>query len=249
MLEVKQLQASIEGQKILQEVSLNINKGEIVALMGPNGSGKSTLANVLMGNPDFAVDNGEIFYKGEKINDLSPDERAKKGIFLSFQYPAEISGVTVSNFLRTAYNNRFEKNISVLDFRKLLKEKMELLKMPSDFADRYLNEGFSGGEKKRAEILQLSILQPELAILDETDSGLDIDALKIVANGVNFLKKENPNMSVLLITHYQRILEYIKPDRVYIMVKGKIVQEGRADLVHKLEKEGYAWLHEDVVMK
>lgn len=249
MLEIKQLQASIEGQKILKGVSLNVNKGETVALMGPNGSGKSTLANVLMGNPDFTVDGGEIFFKGEKINDLSPDERAKKGIFLSFQYPAEISGVTVSNFLRTAYNNRFGKNISVLEFRKLLKEKMELLKMPSDFADRYLNDGFSGGEKKRAEILQLSILQPELAILDETDSGLDIDALRIVANGVNLLKKQNQKMSVLLITHYQRILEYIKPDRVYIMIKGKIVQEGKADLVHKLEKQGYAWLHEENVVK
>jgi len=245
MLEIKNLEISIEGQKILQGVSLNIKKEEIVALMGPNGSGKSTLSNIVMGNPDYSLDSGKILFKNQNINDLSPDERAKLGIFLSFQYPAEITGVTVANFLRTAYNSRFGKNISVLEFRKLLKEKMALLKMPPDFADRYINEGFSGGEKKKSEILQLAILEPELAILDETDSGLDIDALRTVAEGVNTLKKQNPDMSILLITHYKRILEYIKADRVYIMMKGKIVQEGGPELVEKLEKEGYIWLHEE----
>jgi len=244
MLEIKDLKAKIEGQEILRGVSLEVKKGEIVALMGPNGSGKSTLSSVIMGSPDYEAD-GKIIFENEDIAELSADERAKKGIFLSFQYPSEISGVTVANFLRTAYNARFGGNISVLEFRKLLKEKMALLKMPSDFADRYLNEGFSGGEKKKSEILQLAILKPKLAILDETDSGLDIDSLRTVAEGVNMLKKENPEMSVLLITHYQRILDYIAPDRVYIMLEGKIAHEGKADLVHKLEKQGYAWLNEE----
>ena len=234
---IKDLHVSVEGQRILNGVNLVVKKGEVCALMGPNGSGKSTLAYTLMGHPKYAVDKGEAWYKGKNIFELKPDERAKLGLFLSFQYPQEIPGVSVSNFLRTAYNAVKPNQISVPDFVKLLKEKMKLLKIDDSFSRRYLNEGFSGGEKKRAEILQLAVLQPEMAILDETDSGLDIDSLKIVAEGVNSML--NPNFGALIITHYQRILSYVTPDRIHIMVKGRIVKSGGKELAHELEAKGY----------
>ncbi len=234
---IKDLHVSIDGKKILNGVDLVVRKGEVCALMGPNGSGKSTLAYTLMGHPKYTVDKGEAWYKGKNILELPPDERAKLGLFLSFQYPQEIPGVSVSNFLRTACNAVKQSPISVPDFVKLLKEKMKLLKIEDSFSRRYLNEGFSGGEKKRTEILQLAVLQPEMAILDETDSGLDIDSLKTVAQGVNTML--NPNIGILIITHYQRILNYITPDRVHIMVKGRIVKSGGKELAHELEAKGY----------
>ena len=234
---IKDLHVSVEGQRILNGVNLVVKKGEVCALMGPNGSGKSTLAYPLMGHPKYTVDKGEAWYKGQNILELKPDERAKLGLFLSFQYPQEIPGVSVSNFLRTALNAVKPSQISVPDFVKLLKEKMKLLKIDDSFSRRYLNEGFSGGEKKRAEILQLAVLQPEMAILDETDSGLDIDSLKIVAEGVNSML--NPNFGALIITHYQRILSYVTPDRIHIMVKGRIVKSGGKELAHELEAKGY----------
>ncbi len=236
-LVIKDLHVSIEGKKILNGVDLIVKKGEVCALMGPNGSGKSTLAYTLMGHPKYQVKNGEVWYKGKNVLELKADERAKLGIFLSFQYPQEIPGVSVSNFLKTAYNAVKPSQISVPDFVKLLKEKMKLLRIDDTFSRRYLNEGFSGGEKKRTEILQLAVLQPEIAILDETDSGLDIDSLKIVAEGVNTLL--GPNMGVLVITHYQRLLNYITPDKVHIMVKGRIVKSGGKELAHELEANGY----------
>ena len=234
---IKDLHVSVEGQKILNGVDLVVRKGEVCALMGPNGSGKSTLAYTLMGHPNYTVDKGEAWYKGQNILEMPPNERAKLGLFLSFQYPQEIPGVSVSNFLRTAYNSVKTQQISVPDFVKLLREKMKLLKIDDSFSRRYLNEGFSGGEKKRAEILQLAVLQPEMAMLDETDSGLDIDSLKTVAQGVNTLL--NPNFGVLIITHYQRILNYITPDSVHVMVKGRIVRSGGKELAHELEAKGY----------
>ena len=234
---IKDLHVSIEGKQILNGVDLVVKKGEVCALMGPNGSGKSTLAYTLMGHPRYTVDKGEVWYKGQNIFELKPDERAKLGLFLSFQYPQEIPGVSVSNFLRTALNSVKPNQVSVPDFVKLLREKMKMLKIDDSFSRRYLNEGFSGGEKKRAEILQLAVLQPDMAILDETDSGLDIDSLKVVAEGVNTLI--GPNMGILVITHYQRLLNYITPDSVHIMVKGKIVKSGGKDLAHELEAKGY----------
>ena len=241
---IKDLHVSVEGQKILNGVDLVVRKGEVCALMGPNGAGKSTLGYALMGHPKYTIDKGEVWYKGKSILELAPDERAKLGLFLSFQYPQEIPGVSVSNFLRTAHNAVKPQQISVPDFVKLLKEKMKLLKIDDSFSRRYLNEGFSGGEKKRAEILQLAVLQPEMAILDETDSGLDIDSLKIVAQGVNTLL--GPNMGVLIITHYQRILNYITPDRVHVMVKGRIVKSGGKELAHELEAKGYEAIIKEV---
>jgi len=238
---IKDLHASVEGKKILDGINLEVKSGEVTVLMGPNGSGKSTLANVIMGHPGYTVDKGEIIYKGKNILKLKPDKRAKLGLFLSFQYPLEVPGVTMANFLRTALNTRREKPIPVMEFAKFLKEKMTLLGMGQDFTNRYLNQGFSGGEKKRAEILQMAVLQPDLAILDETDSGLDIDALKIVANGVNTVMKEKET-GVLLVTHYQRILNYIKPDSVHVMVNGKIVKSGSGKLALKLEEIGYDWV-------
>jgi len=237
LLEVKNLHVKIEEKEIVKGINLHVKKGEVVALMGPNGSGKSTLANALMGHPKYEVTNGEVILNGENITEQEPDEKAKKGLFLSFQYPAEISGVTLSNFLRAAYNSVKNVNISVMEFMKLLKEKMQLLKIKEEFANRYINEGFSGGEKKKAEILQLAVLNPKMAILDETDSGLDVDALKIVAEGVNSTKNENSG--VLIITHYQRLLEYIQPNRVYIMRDGKIVKEGTGELAKQIETKGY----------
>ena len=236
-LTIKNLHVSVEGKEIVKGINLEIKKGEIVALMGPNGSGKSSLANVIMGNPNYKVSKGEILYKDKKVLDLKVNERAKLGIFLSFQYPYEIPGLTVSNFLRTAYNSLHDKKISVIEFKKLLEDRMSLLKMDKSFINRYLNEGFSGGEKKRMEILQMSVLNPELSILDETDSGTDIDSLKIIAEGINKLKTKEK--SILLITHYNRILQYIKPDKVYVMVDGKIVDTGDFKLANEIEANGY----------
>lgn len=235
-LVIKDLKVSVDGEMILKGINLEVKKGEVHALMGPNGSGKSTLANTLMGNPKYKVEGGQILLDGKDITDLEVDKRARLGLFMSFQYPCEISGITIANFLRAAYNSCHEE-MSVIDFRKFLEEKMALLKMDKKFADRYLNEGFSGGEKKRAEILQMAVLSPKMAILDETDSGLDIDALKTVAAGINSLL--GPDMGVVLITHYQRLLNYIKPDHVHILVNGKIVKSGDASLAEEIEAQGY----------
>ena len=236
-LKIEGLHVEVEGKEILSGINLEITKGEVVALMGPNGSGKSTLSFALMGHPKYRITKGKILLNGEDGTNASPDERARKGLFLSFQYPAEISGITFANFLRSAMNARNpDKKIPVFDFLKLLKEKMKQLSMPEKFAERYLNEGFSGGEKKRAEILQLLLLQPKIAILDETDSGLDIDSLKIVADGVNSVKKD---MGVIVITHYQRLLAYIVPDVIHIMHKGKIIKTGKKELAFELEESGY----------
>jgi len=245
ILEIKDLHVEIEGKEILKGINLTVDLGKITALMGPNGSGKSTLVNTLMGHPKYEITKGSILYMGENINKLSPDERAKKGIFLSFQYPKEISGVTISNFLRTAINEGNEKKMSVLEFRDYINSKAELLKMEKSFLSRYLNEGFSGGEKKKSEILQLLVLDPKFAILDETDSGLDIDAIKIVASGVNsYMNTTKDKKTVLIITHYKRILEYIKPDHVIILINGKVVMEGESSLVDHLEEKGYDWITE-----
>ena len=247
-LEIKNLHVSIEDKEILKGVDLSINKGEVHAIMGPNGTGKSTLAYALMGHPAYTITEGEVTLNGENILEMEADERSRKGIFLAFQYPVAIPGVTVANFLRTALNarrkaaNPDDKGISLVEFRKLLKEKMEMLRMDSSFAGRYLNDGFSGGEKKRAEILQMATLRPEIAILDETDSGLDIDALRIVSEGVNALR--GPDLGVLLITHYQRMLNYIKPDYVHVMLGGRVVESGGADLALHLEEHGYDWVRE-----
>lgn len=243
MLEIKDLHVKIGEKEILKGVNLKFEKGKITALMGPNGSGKSTLANVIMGDPKYKIIKGKILFNGEDITTLNPDQRAKKGIFLSFQYPSEIEGVTISNFLRMALNNSKNKKISVLDFHKLLKEKLKLLKMPENFSERYLNQGFSGGEKKKSEILQLAILDSKVAILDETDSGLDIDALKTIASGVNTLM--NKEKTVIIITHYKRILEHLKPDKLFVMINGKISLEGGPELVDQLEEKGYGWIEED----
>lgn len=239
MLNISDLKVSIEDKEILKGVSLEVGSGEVHVLMGPNGSGKSTLAQSLMGNPFYEVEDGKVVFDGKDLLDLDTTERSLNGLFLSFQYPSEIPGVTVSNYLRTIYNNKHETKLSPVKFRKLLKEKMELLDMSEDFMGRYLNEGFSGGEKKRMEMLQMLILEPKLAILDEVDSGLDIDALKVVAKAVNYLKDEK-DMGVLVITHYTRILDHIEPDHVHIMKEGKIVKSGGKALADELEAQGYA---------
>ena len=247
-LEIKNLHVNIEGKEILKGLTLTINQGEIHAIMGPNGTGKSTLAYTLMGHPNYTVTEGEIIFKDQNMLELEPDERSRAGIFLAFQYPVAIPGVTVANFLRTAINarrravNPEDKGMPIPEFRKMLKEKMAMLKMDQAFAGRYLNDGFSGGEKKRAEILQMATLKPEIAILDETDSGLDIDALRIVSEGVNTLM--NKDMGVLVITHYQRLLNYIKPDYVHVMLGGRIVESGGPDLALQLEEKGYDWVRE-----
>lgn len=249
-LEIRNLHARVEGEEddILRGVDLTIKQGEIHALMGPNGSGKSTLANVLMGNPAYEVTGGQVIFKGEDLLEMEADERSRSGLFLAFQYPVSIPGVTVANFLRHALNARLKaddpesKGIPVPQFVRMLKGKMDQLKMDHSFAGRYLNEGFSGGEKKRAEILQMAALEPEIAILDETDSGLDIDALRIVADGVNSLT--GPEMGALVITHYQRLLNYIKPDFVHVMFEGKIVESGGPELALKLEEAGYEWVRD-----
>jgi Fe-S cluster assembly ATP-binding protein len=250
-LQVRDLHVEVEGKEIIKGVDLIINKGEIHAVMGPNGSGKSTLANTLLGHPHYVVTQGDILFKGQSVLDWKPDERARAGMFLAFQYPHSVSGVTVANFLRTALNAKRKetmngefKPIGIPEFRKLMREKMAMLKLDDSFATRYLNEGFSGGEKKRAEILQLAVLQPEIAILDETDSGLDIDGVKIVSEGVNSLA--GPNLGIMIITHYQRILNFIKPNFVHVLVKGRIAVEGGPELAHKLEAEGYDWVLKQV---
>jgi Fe-S cluster assembly ATP-binding protein len=247
-LEIKNLYVSIEDKEILKGVSLSVKQGEIHAIMGPNGTGKSTLAYTLMGHPSYMVTQGQVVFKGQNVLELEPDARARLGLFLAFQYPVAIPGVTVANFLRTAINarrravNPEDKGMPIPEFRKILKERMAMLKMDQNFAGRYLNDGFSGGEKKRAEILQMATLQPEIAILDETDSGLDIDALRVVAEGVNALS--GPDLGVLVITHYQRLLNYIKPHFVHIMLDGRIVESGGPDLALHLEEQGYDWVRE-----
>ncbi len=241
ILEIKNLKVNVEDQEILRGVSLHVDKGEIVTIMGPNGSGKSTLAATLMGHPAYEVMDGNIVFQDEDITELSPDKRAKKGLFLSFQHPQEISGVSVANFLRTAINSirGKENEIPIPEFLKQLKEHMQKLNMDQSFANRYLNEGFSGGEKKRTEILQLSMLKPTIAILDETDSGTDVDTLKLLGTTLKNIS-EVEGTGMLVITHYNRILQYLKPDRIYIMMEGKIVDEGGPELAEQVEKEGYA---------
>ncbi|HET7225450.1 MAG TPA: Fe-S cluster assembly ATPase SufC [Candidatus Eisenbacteria bacterium] len=258
-LVVKDLHVSVEGKEILKGLSLEVRKGEIHALMGPNGSGKSTFANTLMGHPRYEVTAGDILFEGRSILELESDARARLGLFMAFQYPVAIPGVSVANFLRTALNARLappesngsgamplKRGIPPKEFRALLKEQMALLKMDESFATRYLNDGFSGGEKKRAEILQMAVLKPSIAIMDETDSGLDIDALRIVSDGVNALA--GPGLGVLVITHYQRILNYIKPQFVHVMVDGRIVRSGGPGLAHELESRGYDWVRDKEVV-
>ena len=248
VLEIRNLHVSVEDKPILKGLNLTVKQGETHALMGPNGTGKSTLAYTLMGHPNYTVTEGEVWFKGQNILELEADERSRAGIFLAFQYPVAIPGVTVANFLRSAINarrradNPEDKGIAIPEFRKMLKDKMSMLKMDSAFAGRYLNDGFSGGEKKRAEILQMAALKPEIAILDETDSGLDIDALRIVSEGVNALS--GPDLGVLVITHYQRLLNYIKPQFVHIMMGGRIVESGGPELALHLEEHGYDWVRE-----
>jgi Fe-S cluster assembly ATP-binding protein len=237
LLEIRDLRAKIGEKEILKGVNLTINAGEIHAIMGPNGSGKSTLANVLMGNPAYEVTGGDILFKGESVLELSPDERARRGLFLAFQYPVPIPGVTLVNFLRQAVNAVRGEEVPIREFREKLFSKMEMLKVDQDFARRYVNDGFSGGEKKRAEMLQMAVLEPAMAILDETDSGLDIDALRTVAEAVN--KVMNPNMGLLLITHYQRLLNYIRPHFVHVLVDGRIARSGGPELAEYLEARGY----------
>ena len=236
-LEIKDLHVSINDKEILKGINLVIESGKVHALMGPNGSGKSTLAQIIMGYPKYVITKGKILLNGEDITELKPDERAKKGLFLSFQYPKEITGVTLTNFLRAAYNSIHEPKLSVIDFHKMLKEKMEKLNIDASFTRRYVNEGFSGGEKKKAEILQMMVLNPKFAILDETDSGLDVDSLKVVANGINQIDRKDKG--ILLITHYYRILDYITPDVVHIMVDGKIVKNGGPKLARLIEEKGF----------
>ncbi len=237
LLNVEGLTVSVEGKQILNGVDLTVNRGEIHAIMGPNGSGKSTLANALMGHPRYKVTGGRVTFKGENILGLTPDARARLGLFLAFQYPTSISGVTMVNFLRQALKARRGEDMPVREFRKKLMDTMKLLKVDEEFARRYVNEGFSGGEKKRAEVLQMGILKPDLAILDETDSGLDIDALRTVAEGVNGLMSDE--LGVVLITHYQRLLNYIKPQFVHILYQGRIIESGGPELALELEKQGY----------
>src|SRR5216117_2091767 len=232
-LEIRGLHASVEGKEILKGIDLVVKQGETHALMGPNGSGKSTLANVLMGRPGYQVTSGEVLFKGENILALRPDQRAQRGLFLAMQYPVEVPGVSVVNFLRTAYKAVKAEEISALAFRKHMKEKMTLLGVDDSMVQRYVNQGFSGGEKKRNEVLQLAVLEPEIAILDETDSGLDIDSLREVATGISQLA--GPQLGVLIITHYQRILNYITPDRVHVMLSGRIVKSGGPEIAHELE--------------
>jgi Fe-S cluster assembly ATP-binding protein len=258
-LVVKDLHVAVDGKEILKGLSLEMSKGEIHALMGPNGSGKSTFANTLMGHPKYEVTAGEIVFRGENILEMETDERSRLGLFMAFQYPVAIPGLTFASFLRAALNARLapqggedgkmptRKGIPPKEFRELLKQKMAMLKMDETFATRYLNDGFSGGEKKRAEILQMALLKPVIAIMDETDSGLDIDALRIVSEGVNALS--GPDMGVLVITHYNRILNYIKPHKVHVMMDGRIVTNGGPEMALELEAKGYEWVREEVASR
>ncbi len=249
VLEIRNLHVSVEDKPILRGVNLVVKQGEVHAMMGPNGSGKSTLANVMLGNPAYVVTEGDIILDGESVLEMEANERSRAGLFLAFQYPVAIPGVTLANFLRLAINSRMKaedpdsKGISIPEFRRMMKQKMDFLGVDHSFAGRYLNDGFSGGEKKRAEVLQMAVLNPKIAILDETDSGLDIDALRIVSDGVNKLQ-EADQLGVLVITHYQRMLNYVKPEYVHVMFQGQIVESGGADLALKLEELGYDWIRE-----
>ncbi len=247
MLEIKNLHAKIDGKEILKGINLNINVGEVHAIMGPNGSGKSTLAQVLAGREDYEVTKGEVIYNGKNLLELSPEDRAKEGLFLAFQYPVEIPGVSNTNLLKTALNEirkyRGLQEVDAMEFLSMIKEKTKLVELDPHLLSRSVNEGFSGGEKKRNEIFQMAVLEPKLAILDETDSGLDIDALRIVANGVNALKSKDN--AVIVVTHYQRLLNYIIPDFVHVLYKGKIVKSGGKELAFELEEKGYDWIKED----
>jgi Fe-S cluster assembly ATP-binding protein len=244
VLEIKNLHAGIDGNEILKGINLTVRKGEIHAIMGPNGSGKSTLAMVLSGNPAYEVMKGEILYEGKNLLEMAPDERAREGVFMAFQYPIEVPGVSNAQFLRLAYNEKRkhlgEEELDPLEFKDLLRERAKVVEMDASFMTRSVNEGFSGGEKKRNEILQMAVLEPRLAILDETDSGLDIDALRIVAGGVNQL--HNPENAVILVTHYQRLLNYIVPQYVHVLANGRIAKEGGKELALELEEKGYDWL-------
>ena len=248
MLKIKNLRASIGDKEILTGINLDVNAGEVHAIMGPNGSGKSTLASVLAGREEYKVTSGSITFLGDDLLDLSPEERAWKGLFLAFQYPVEIPGVSTTNFLKTAVNNVREhrglEKLDAISFRRLMREQMKLMEIDQSLVNRSLNEGFSGGEKKRNEIFQMALLDPKLAILDETDSGLDIDALKIVANGVNHLKSSDN--AIIIVTHYQRLLEYIVPDFVHVLYNGQIVKSGTKELAFELEEKGYEWIREEV---
>ena len=243
MLRIENLHVEVDGNEIVKGLDLEVGRGEIHAIMGPNGSGKSTLANVLMGHPRYDIIEGSVTFEDEDVLELEPDERAKIGMFLAFQYPSEVPGVSVANFLRTAVNSVREEELSPMEMYKLLQEKMAVMRMDPKFAERYLNEGFSGGEKKRNEILQMLMLEPRLAIMDETDSGLDIDALQVVARGVNEVR--GPDFSAVLITHYQRILRYIEPDRVHVMLDGRLVTSGGKELAEDLEDKGYDWVRQE----
>jgi Fe-S cluster assembly ATP-binding protein len=249
MLKIEDLHASVQDKEILRGINLTINPGEVHAIMGPNGSGKSTLSSVIAGKDTYEVTKGKVIFENEDISELAPEERAHKGIFLSFQYPVEIPGVTVTNFIRTAINEsrkaRGLESLTASEMLKKIKEKADLLEIDRKFLSRSLNEGFSGGEKKRNEIFQMAMLEPKLAILDETDSGLDIDALKVVANGVN--KFKNKDNAVLVITHYQRLLDYIVPDFVHVLIDGRIVKSGTKELAYELEEKGYDWIKEELV--
>src|SRR5215208_7214086 len=244
MLEIRNLHAAIDGKEILKGINLTINKGEIHAIMGPNGSGKSTLAKVLAGHPDYEVTAGEVLYEGRNLLEMPPDERAREGVFMAFQYPIEVPGVSNAQFLRLAYNEKRkhlgEEELDPLEFKDLLKERAAIVEMDASFMTRAVNEGFSGGEKKRNEILQMAVLEPKLAVLDETDSGLDIDALRIVAGGIN--KLQNSENAIILVTHYQRLLNYIVPDYVHVLAGGHIVREGGKELALELEEKGYDWI-------
>jgi Fe-S cluster assembly ATP-binding protein len=244
VLEIRNLHAGIDGKEILKGINLTINKGEIHAIMGPNGSGKSTLAKVLAGHPQYEVTQGEVLYEGRNLLEMAPDERAREGVFMAFQYPIEVPGVSNAQFLRLAYNEKRkhlgEEELDPLEFKDLLKERAKVVEMGASFMTRSVNEGFSGGEKKRNEILQMAVLEPKLAVLDETDSGLDIDALRVVANGVNQL--HTPNDAIIVVTHYQRLLNYIVPDFVHVLSDGRIAREGGKELALELEAKGYDWL-------
>ena len=246
MLEIQDLHAGIEGREILRGLNLEVKAGEIHAIMGPNGSGKSTLAKVLAGHPSYEVTAGEVKFQGVNLLELTPDARAREGVFLAFQYPIEIPGVSNANFLGMAYNearkHRGEEELDPLEFDDLIREKIKVVEMDPSFINRSVNEGFSGGEKKRNEILQMAVLEPKLAVLDETDSGLDIDALRIVANGIN--KLANPENAIILVTHYQRLLNYIEPDFVHVLWQGRIVKSGTKELALQLEAKGYDWIRE-----
>tara|TARA_R110002072_G_scaffold85225_1_gene192977 strand:- start:57663 stop:58412 length:750 start_codon:yes stop_codon:yes gene_type:complete len=249
MLEIKNVHASVEDKDILKGINLQVNSGEVHAIMGPNGSGKSTLASVIAGKEEFELTQGEVLFEGNDISELDPEERAHKGVFLSFQYPVEIPGVSVTNFIKTAINEsrkaKGKEDMPASEMLKMIREKADMLEIDRKFLSRSLNEGFSGGEKKRNEIFQMAMLEPKLAILDETDSGLDIDALKIVANGVNKLRSKDN--AVIVITHYQRLLDYIVPDFVHVLMDGKIVKSGSKELAYELEEKGYDWIKEELV--